>query len=77
MLIQSLSLLCLGIAPSGVLVSAGCPFLAQQQQAAASTSTYQADDSEAVTAYRRALMSVDFADVQVDLVELFHTSQDW
>jgi hypothetical protein len=71
MFLSSLSLFFLGLTPAAVLVSAGCPFLAKQQAAAA---PYQAVDSEAVTAYRRALMAVDFADVQVDLVALFHTS---
>jgi hypothetical protein len=75
--LQSLSLFCLGLAPSAVLVSAGCPFLAKKQAAAAASAAYQPEDSEAVTAYRRALMSVDFEEVQVDLVSLFHTSQDW
>lgn len=71
MWVSSLSLFFLGLSPA----AAGCPFLANQKQTP--LTSQESVDAEAITAYRRALTDIDFSAVQVDLVELFHTSQDW
>lgn len=64
--------LSIGLIP---LASAGCPFLAAKQNKAPPAEEVQ--DVEDISAYHRALADIDFSAVQVDLVSLFHTSQEW
>jgi hypothetical protein len=66
-------------------VSAGCPYLNKATTSTTRPLTHPPSPRDVLTnidsvvheEYRRALQAVDFSAVQEDLVDLFHTSQDW
>ena len=61
------------------ITSAKCPYLANKEAAKATAlpQGHPLIDPAVSKEYHRALMEVDFAEVQQDIIEVMHDSQDW